>query len=652
MSSYLVSDVLEPLQNSLNQRAADRVLHGDLGDDGLGSVTIITAFVDDSTKVVPLVDIAYFFRELAKLAPQRGCQLNRFKTRILTSTNGTSPLPSIRLTNPSLADADELQAAINTYSVTAGPSPTDPPIGVELLEGCRLLGAPIGSPKFAQQFFNERILAAIIDANKLTETVPDLQTRLRLFAQCTVQKIPHLLGYDVLHHLPLGYNLGGVGWEGWQGPLIDATNSLISTFLKNLLSLDSSLPAHSIFIAQGSLNLGGLGILRPSARAIPDFVLTMGTATKSASRTTAHSRLRMHSSHTTAGLIYNETPSHLRHLLPGVLSPHMSYPLIHMCRSNPSHRLSNSDFTISLVKRKLLLPLHLPQSAPKCKCGKSHDIYGLHHFRCQRNSKTIVHNYITTYGLRKPLQDVLRTAGIIDPSSTSTISTEVTSHIPNQPGLRPFDIEWQPQHGLGNSNLPPSPFAIVGADVTITHDPEPLPPAVRPDISNFTANAVRCHQDAERRKFTTMSNSTVTTNSVSREDVLGVLHSDHKLLQMWAICPHGGLGPMLRKFLLNDNPHPALTFSDRRPHATTMYRQSNQSYSPHGVLPLADSSWKSNKLRKFYGHSYTLPPPPLSTSSNNLASRAPKPSPTTFGAALTSNAPSAQPRALPVLLLV
>jgi hypothetical protein len=108
-----------------------------------------------------------------------------------------------------------------------------------------------------------------------------------------------------------------------------------------------------------------------------------------------------------------------------------------------------------------------------------------------------------------------------------------------------------------------------------------------------------------------MSNSTVTTNSVSREDVLGVLHSDHKLLQMWAICPHGGLGPMLRKFLLNDNPHTALTFSDRRPHATTMYRQSNQSYSPHGVLPLADSSWKSNKLRKFYGHSYTAPTPTI-----------------------------------------
>ncbi len=671
-AALVFNRVLEPLQASLNQRAANRVLNGDLGDDGLGSVTIITAFVDDSTKVVPLVDIDFFFRELNRLAPNRGCQLNRFKTRILTSTNGTSPIPAIRFTNPSLAD--ELQAAINTYSVTAGPSPTDPPIGVELLEGCRLLGAPVGSPKFAQQFFNERILAAIIDANKLTETVPDLQTRLRLFAQCTIHKIPHLLGYDVLHHLPLDYNLGDVGWQAWQGHLIDATNSLISTFFKNLLNLDSSLPSHSTFIAQGSLSLGGLGIPRPSARAIPDFVLTMAMATRSAtygfrlhkeapnfhlpqaitslyhlaSNPTSHTllrfqhalptialiavshhvpadqrinhlltrtslnsargRLRMHSSHTTVELIYNETPSDLRHLLPGVLSPHMSYPLIHMCRSNPSHRLSNPDFIISL-KRKLLLPLYSPQSAPTCKCGKTHDIHGLHHFRCQRNSKTFVHNYIATHGLQTPLQSILSTAGIIQPSST--VSTEVTGHIPNQTGLRPFDIEWQPQHGLGNSNLTPSPFAIVGADVTITHDPDPLLPTVRPDITNFTANAVRCHQDAERRKFTTMSNSTVTPNLVSREEVLATLHSDHKLLQMWSICPHGGMGPMLRKFLLNDNPHTALTFTDRRPHATTMYRQSNQSYSPHGILPLADSSWKSNKLRKFYGHSYTAPTPTI-----------------------------------------
>jgi len=671
-AALVFNRVLEPLQASLNQRAADRVLNGDLGDDGQGSISILTAFVDDSTEVIPHADIAFFFRELNRLAPPRGCRPNRFKTRILTSTNGTSPIPSIRLANPSLAD--ELQAAINTYSITAGTNPTDPPIGVELLEGCRLLGAPVGSPKFAREFFYERVAATIIDANKITETVPDLQTRLRLFAQCTIHKLPHLLGYDVLHHLPLDYEMGGLGWQGWQGPLIDATNNLISTFFKSLLHLDTNLPTHSLFIAQGSLKEGGLGIPRPSARAVPDFVLTMATATNSAihgfrlhkeappfilphaitslfhlasnpdsptlhrfqhalptiasiavshhvpadqrtnhfltrtSPNSARHRLRMHTNAITTEIVYNETPSNLRHLLPGVLSSHMSYPLIHMCRSNPRHRLSNPEFIISL-KRKLLLPLYNPNSAPKCKCGATHDIHGLHHFRCSRNSKTFVHNYIATHGLQIPLQDSLRTAGIIDPSST--ISTEVTNHIPTQPLLRPYDLEWQPQHGLGISTLPPSQFSIVGADITITHAPEPFPPDALPDINTVTANAAKCLQAAENRKFTTMGSSTISTNSMMREEVLGALLSDHKLLQMWAICPHGGMSPMFRKFLLNDNPHTALTFTNRRPHATMMYRQSNQSYSPHGILPLADSSWKANKLRKFYGHSYTAPTPTI-----------------------------------------
>jgi hypothetical protein len=48
--------VLAPLQAALNDRAndRDRVLNGDLGDDGCGSVSIITAFVDDNSNVTPL----------------------------------------------------------------------------------------------------------------------------------------------------------------------------------------------------------------------------------------------------------------------------------------------------------------------------------------------------------------------------------------------------------------------------------------------------------------------------------------------------------------------------------------------------------------------------------------------------------------------
>ena len=630
--------VLAPLQAALNDRANDRVLRGDLGDDGCGSVSIITAFVDDNSNVIPLEDISFFFTELDELAPPRGCRLNSFKTRILTSTNGMSPLPALRLTNPPLAES--IEQAITTYSISKATNPTDPPIPVELTEGCRLLGAPVGSARFARDFCFQRVAAAIADAHTLTTSVSDLQTRLRLFSQCTIHKLPHLLGYDVLHHLPLDYDMSGVNWEGWEGPLIDATNHLISNFFKQLLGLSTSLPSHSLFIAQGGIPSGGLGLYRPGARAIPDFVLTMAKASNYAehgirfhaeapnyilpssirslynlasntssltlqrfrhalptialiavshrvpsdqridhfltrtSTNSARHRLRIHTSCTTTSLIYNETPIHLRHVLPGALSSHTSYPLIHMSRSNAKHRLNNFDFTI-MLKRKLVLPLYHPASAPVCKCGATHDIYGHHHFRCTRISKKFVHDYINTQALQPVLQQVLRTAGITD--NSSPVQTEVPHHIQQQPLLRPFDIEYQPNHSLGDSNLPPSRFAICGADITIDHCPDPPSASALEDISLYTANAERCLQTAEMRKFTTMGNSTVTGNTMTREDVLHTLSTNAKLLQIWAICPYGGMGPMLRKFLFGDDPIRPLSFTPNKPHAAKMYLESLQS---------------------------------------------------------------------------
>eukprot|EP00985_Skeletonema_marinoi_P029323 scaffold27558_cov73-Skeletonema_marinoi.AAC.1 len=63
---------------------------------------------------------------------------------------------------------------------------------------------------------------------------------------------------------------------------------------------------------------------------------------------------------------------------------------------------------------------------------------------------------LNTQALQPALQQVLHTAGITDTSS------------PVQ-----FDIEYQPSHTLGDSNLPPSQFAICGADITIDHCPDP-----------------------------------------------------------------------------------------------------------------------------------------------------------------------------------
>ena len=62
--------------------------------------------------------------------------------------------------------------------------------------------------------------------------VPNLQTRLRLFAQCTIQKVPHLLGAEVMHSLPLDFDAHN--WEEWNGPLTSNVDSQIATFLGDL----------------------------------------------------------------------------------------------------------------------------------------------------------------------------------------------------------------------------------------------------------------------------------------------------------------------------------------------------------------------------------------------------------------------------------
>lgn len=43
------------------------------------------------------------------------------------------------------------------------------------------------------------------DVNSLRANIGDLYTRLKIFAQCTAQRLPHLLGADIVHSLPLNF---------------------------------------------------------------------------------------------------------------------------------------------------------------------------------------------------------------------------------------------------------------------------------------------------------------------------------------------------------------------------------------------------------------------------------------------------------------
>ena len=229
--------------------------------------------MDDASLVIPHEDLSEFFKKFMELAPVDGCFLNTIKTRILTSCSGRSVLPDIENTNPTLAAT--VRSTIQKYSNKPGPDPGDEPIMVEITTGVRLLGTPVGSAAFALEFFKKQVEVVRTSAARLHAQIPDLQTRLRMFTQCVIQKLPHLLAADVMHFLPLDYEAHH--WEEWNGHLVDDIDTQIDSFMCTLLSIPS-LPSYSRKIAQLCIGNGGLSILDASARAVPDFALTMATA--------------------------------------------------------------------------------------------------------------------------------------------------------------------------------------------------------------------------------------------------------------------------------------------------------------------------------------------------------------------------------------
>ena len=195
--------------------------------------------------------------------------------RNMDDCNGVSAIPSLMTQDAALAT--EVDATIGRYSVapTAVPGVFEK---VELTSGFRLLGTPVGSAEFAIEFFDGKLSEVRSQAAALTMGIDDAHTRLRIFIQCTIQKLPHLLGADIMHCLPLA-TFKGENWLSWGGPLVEGIDSIIHDFLATLLGRES-LPDYSLLIAQLRVGSGGLGILYPSQRAAPDFVLTMKAAMK------------------------------------------------------------------------------------------------------------------------------------------------------------------------------------------------------------------------------------------------------------------------------------------------------------------------------------------------------------------------------------
>mmetsp|Transcript_18973 Transcript_18973/g.34190 ORF Transcript_18973/g.34190 Transcript_18973/m.34190 type:complete len:1170 (+) Transcript_18973:5063-8572(+) len=660
--------VLRPLNRLMQDRASERLLRNDPGDDGHGSITHMFGYLDDVTTLVPLHDLLFFCESFNEIGAPLGCFLNPEKTRILTSTNGKSILQDLAGHDEELAE--EVLMALTAFSVKAPMTPEGDATFVELQSGYRLLGAPVGSAQFAMEFFDQQLLAVETNAAALTARVPNLQTRLRLFAQCTIQKVPHLLGAEVMHLLPMDYNAHH--WEEWNGPLTARVDGQIASFLGDLTG--RAIPQATLMISQISVADGGLGLLNASARAIPDFVLTMAMAMRHASqgfrvnkdlaprrlhptvqnlycrasnpdslilqrfehlllpiadvacgpkcpaderanhlltKTSTHSargRLRSHCSKGLVDALYAllGDSTHVHHL-PSILSPHMASPIIAMSRSNPSHRLRNNLFSYALL-RKLRLPLWDPAAPPTCWCGKRHDPWGDHTFSCVANRKSGAHNAIVQ-GTATALQRPLATAGYILPHSK--VDTERLGMMPSNGNIRPCDWCFDLDQTTSNEMTATCPYNTLGGDVTCI---KPIEHTTLVDSANVkeivTAAAVKHLQTHERLKLMRNGTTDAATDDKIRGDVLiGELIRKRIILLPMPIDPHGRWGPMFDQFLFGTRPPDQLGFRANRPNAAAMHELATQHPCPLGIIPTACIKWKRNKTSKFYGHSHTAPTP-------------------------------------------
>ena len=137
---------------------------------------------------------------------------------------------------------------------------------VELTEGFQLLGNPVGSAKFAAEFLTKQIIESVnLTHDLLTKNLQNNHTKIKLFTQSIINKLPHLLDANVMHNYPI-HEEAGKFWHNWKGQLIHGIIKITNKFFRALLHIDKedSFPQYATLIANLNCNKGGLGILNTS----------------------------------------------------------------------------------------------------------------------------------------------------------------------------------------------------------------------------------------------------------------------------------------------------------------------------------------------------------------------------------------------------
>ena len=142
--------------------------------------------------------VKYFLQRFNELVTPLGGILNREKTRIITVTNGESTVESMIFDEEEEISriGNDLLQAISIYSTEKNNDDGFDP--VEVTNDLRVLGAPIGSKTFCEDFINKAMAKAESDADKIESGLEHLQTIMKIYSTFTVHKTTHLFPSNII----------------------------------------------------------------------------------------------------------------------------------------------------------------------------------------------------------------------------------------------------------------------------------------------------------------------------------------------------------------------------------------------------------------------------------------------------------------------
>lgn len=660
-AAIVLNEIISQLYPELEARAASRLANGISGDDGLGSLAILLAYVDDVNCVIHHDDIEFFLRRFTELASPLGAVLNTDKTRILTTTTNSSLVQTL-LNHDDLSlviKGKQLEQTIAKYSTSKLDDGSR--IAVEVTDGLRILGVPIGSTSFCSNFILKALQKADSDASKLLSKLDDLQTILRLFSTCTANKVTHLFGCDVYNsnpdELPNAFFL-------WDSPLTTKFDTMTANLLENITN-SQALPIYSQIISNMSINQGGLGIQNPRANAIIQYMSTtkrclqyvhegiwlginkprpllppsitllysdwessqnrswqifrkylpsfnnIATNGKADSPNDYIYKASLNGSREKAKdfasqqirttVLENEivTPDHVREILPALLDKRVSMALMTMSRIDQTNRIPNTTFFTAL-KRKLRMKIHPDISSLKCKCGSALDEYGDHCLGCKANSKTKASNGIRDE-ITKIFERILPIAKMID--SPRQLEKEIYNVVPSLPRLKPFDLSIRLDTSL-DSGTWRVPFSRIGFDVTLIHSTKPSS-STTSEAATYYETDLRL-RDGEKMKFARRRGGTneITNRTLSPDEVIGEILNTNNVFIPIAVGPFGDIGSIFRRFIENHRTLPLPSFPSDRPNALKAAERAINVRTPYDVFGKADRAWKREHGNALLDRSY------------------------------------------------